>query len=278
MVRVGWSSSTERAQRDGSGGRRIGSGERSSANRTGRENPLPALCFSVTVLAWQAFLASAFALPMSEAQLAIYRRHTGRATPPTTPCRELWTIAGRGAGKDRLASLVAVWLAAFKPYHVAPGERPTVALIAADRQQARVLFRYVVALVEIPLLATMVTKQTRGAIELSNGVVVEVHTCSFRSLRGYSFAAVVCDELAFWRDESSANPDEEVLTAVRPGLAKIPGSILVCISSPYARRGALWNAYKRHYGKDTDGVLVWQAATAEMNPTVDPAVIAAAYE
>ena len=38
-------------------------------------------------------------------------------------------------------------------------------------------------------------------------------------MRGYSFVAVICDELAFWRpDEWSANPDAEVIAAVRPGL------------------------------------------------------------
>lgn len=57
-----------------------------------------------------------------------------------------------------------------------------------------------------------------------------------------------------------------------------PGALLVCISSPYARRGALWDAYRRHYGQDGDPVLVWQADTRSMNPTVDERVIADAYE
>jgi hypothetical protein len=31
--------------------------------------------------------------------------------------------------------------------------------------------------------------------------------------RGYSFAAVLADEIAFWYDENSANPDEEIIVA-----------------------------------------------------------------
>jgi hypothetical protein len=61
-------------------------------------------------------------------------------------------------------------------------------------------------------------------------------------------------------------------------MATVPGGLLVCISSPYARRGALWDAYHRHYGQEDDRVLVWQAPTTAMNPLVDPEVIADAYE
>jgi hypothetical protein len=52
---------------------------------------------------------------------------------------------------------------------------------------------------------------------------------------------------------------------------------LLAISSPYARRGALWEAYRHHYGQDGNPVLVWQANTATMNPSVDPQVIKDAY-
>ena len=47
--------------------------------------------------------------------------------------------------------------------------------------------------------------------------MIEVATCSHRTTRGYSFAAVIADECAFWRKESSANPDVEVIAAIRPG-------------------------------------------------------------
>src|ERR1700752_1103199 len=49
-------------------------------------------------------------------------------------------------------------------------------------------------------------------------------------------------------------------------------------SSPYAKRRELYNTYRRHYGKDKGRGLVWKADTAAMNPRVDPAVIAEAYE
>src|SRR6516165_8662826 len=68
------------------------------------------------------------------------------------------------------------------------------------------------------------------------------------------------------------------MRALRPGLANIPGAMLLTASSPYAKRGELYNAYRRHYGKDDARVLVWKADTATMNPSIDPAIIKEAYE
>ena len=40
----------------------------------------------------------------------------------------------------------------------------------------------------------------------------------------------------------------------------------------------MWDAYRRHYGKDADPVLVWRASTRTMNPSVSQQVIDAATE
>jgi len=229
---------------------------------------------------WKAFLAGLFGLPMTEAQLAIYRQHTARTGAPSTPAREGYVVVGRRGGKSRIAALVAVWLACLRDWRdvLAPGEVGTLAVIAADRRQARVCLRYLRAFLEVPLLRQLVVAETKESVSLSNGVVIEVHTASFRSIRGYSLVGVIADEIAFWStDEAGANPDTEVLNGLRPGLATT-GGLLLAISSPYARRGELWRNYREHFGKDGDSVLVWQAPTQDMNPLIDPRVIAAAYE
>src|ERR1700686_2305649 len=61
-------------------------------------------------------------------------------------------------------------------------------------------------------------------------------------------------------------------------MASVPEAVLVGISSPYARRGELWRAFAEHFGKDGDPVLVWQADTRSMNPSVDAAIVGAAYK
>jgi hypothetical protein len=234
-----------------------------------------------TWTAWRVFQAALFGLPMSEDDLGLYRSCTGRPTPPTSPSREAWVIVGRRGGKSRIAALIGTYLAAFRDYGgiLARGERATIPIIACDRRQARTVFRYVAGLFEAsPMLASMVTDETQESIELRNHVNIEIHTCSFRSVKGYTVAAAILDECAFYRTEDSATPDVELVRALRPAMATVPAPLLIGISSPYARRGVLWDQYRQHYGKDGDPVLVWQAATHAMNPAVDESVIVAAYE
>jgi hypothetical protein len=127
------------------------------------------------------------------------------------------------------------------------------------------------------MLTRLVDSRTAEAVHLSNRVSIEVHTASFRTIRGYTIAGVVADEIAFWPVEDSANPDAEILNGLRPGMATVPGALLLAISSLYARRGELWRAHKDHFGKDGSPVLVWQADSASMNPNLDPQIIADAY-
>ena len=231
--------------------------------------------------AWFAFLTTLFALPMSEDQFALFRRHTGRTEPPVSIFSEAWLICGRRAGKSFILAVVAVFLACFRSYdkHLGPGERATVMVIATDRRQARVIFRYIRALITLtPLMKAMVERETADSIDLNNQVTVEIVTASYRTARGYTLVAVLCDELAFWPTDQSAEPDYAILDALRPGLATIPGAMLLCASSPYAKRGALWDAFRRYFGTDDRDVLVWKAATREMNPSVPLAVVNRAIE
>src|SRR5262245_34754541 len=89
--------------------------------------------------AWETFLAALFGLPFDEDAAALYHKYTGRNTSPAEQAREAWVIVGRRGGKSRIAALVAVYLACFREYApvLAPGEVGTLAVIAADRRQAR---------------------------------------------------------------------------------------------------------------------------------------------
>jgi hypothetical protein len=221
---------------------------------------------------WFAFLAALFALPMTPEQLEIYKQHTGRKTPPPGPLHEAWLVIGRRGGKSFMLAVIAIFLACFKDWrsYLGPGEVGTVMIVAADRKQARVIMRYCLGLLEaVPMLKQQIEGVTRESIALKNRIAVEIHTASFRTTRGYSIVAALLDELAYWpTDESAAAPDVEVVNAIRPGMATIPEAMLLCASSPHSRRGALWDAYRKHFGKDADPLLVWQAATRDMNPSV----------
>jgi hypothetical protein len=150
-------------------------------------------------------------------------------------------------------------------------------VLACDRKQARTVMRYVSGLLHSnPMLERMIYREQGESIELVNRTVIEVSTASFRAVRGYTLAAVIADEIAFWRSDESANPDWEIINALRPAMATLDGR-LIALSSPYAKRGALWDTYRKHYGKP-GSILVAQAPTRTMNPSLPERVVNEAME
>lgn len=140
--------------------------------------------------------------------------------------------------------------------------------LARDKEQARIVFRYVKAILNyVPALRGMIVDQRTDEIELTTGVTIMVKASDFGGVRGPTIACVMADEIAFWPSQG-ANPDDEVLSAIRPAMATIPDAKLLCISTGYAQVGALYDAHKEHFGKDADEILVWQSDTASINPTI----------
>jgi len=232
--------------------------------------------------AWVVVAAVIFGLSsgLSPEDQALALALLGRRALPTEPAREFWAVVGRRGGKSRFVAWLAVFLAAFRDYRgvLSPGERGIGMIITPDRRQARVAFRYVEAILESdPMLAALVESQTREAIHLRNGISIEVHTANFHTLRGYTVVFAIVDEAAYLPTDDSAEPDTELLAALRPAMATVPGALLMVMSSPYARRGELWRAYREHYARDDDPIVVIQADTRTMNPTVDQRVIDQAY-
>ena len=228
---------------------------------------------------WRTILKGAFALPMTDQEREFFRSIAER-DPPTKRVRELWVVAGRRAGKDSIASLIAAYTAALFDGgdKLRPGERALCSCLATDRQQAAIILNYTRSFfADIPLLRDMVRRETANGFQLDNGVDIAVSTNSFRSVRGRPVLAAIFDECAFWRDETSASPDEETYRAITPGMATMPGAMLIGISSPYKRSGLLFRKFRDHFGKDGD-VLVIKAPSMTLNPTLDQAIIDRAME
>jgi len=176
-----------------------------------------------------------------------------------------------------LGGVTSVFLALFCDFtkYLAPGERGVIQVIASDRAQGRVIFRYISTILHSTLVFEQyIVNETREAIELSTCAAIEVTTCSFRTIRGRTVVCAILDEIAFWRGEDSANPDKEILTAIRPSMASIPNSMLLVISSPYAKFGVLYEHYKDYYGKADSEILFWKAPTRVMNPTISKLFLA----
>jgi len=231
-----------------------------------------------TWAAWCVFLKAMFALPMRDTEFAVFATHTGRTIPPQAEADEAAAIVGRRGGKSFIVAALATFLAFFADWcrHVAPGERVYVVVIAQNLRAARVLLNYIRGFLhQIPAFAREILRERADEIDLAIGVTIGVWPCTFRAVRGLTIGVAICDEIDFWWQES-VNAALEVIAAIRPAMASLPGAKLIVISSPYTPLGWLAQFHQAYWGQDQSTKLVWQAPSLVMNPTLDPAKIQAA--
>jgi hypothetical protein len=231
---------------------------------------------------WKLTLRAGLGELLSDSEAAAFRTIASR-DPPRRRVRELWLALGRRSGKDSAASALATYLAVFSDLekHLRRGERGVVLCLAVDKHQSRLVFNYIRAYFEeIPLLAAMLVSVNDGVIELNNRIDIVVATNNYRSIRGRTVLCAILDECSFWRDETSANPDIEVYSALVPSLITLrdSGAMIVGISSVYRRQGLLYSKFVEHHGKDDDNALFILAPSTTFNPLLTEPGAAAEIE
>src|SRR5262245_55085504 len=210
---------------------------------------------------------------MTESDRATFTQVAGDRAPPSRRINELWAIIGRRSGKTRMAAAISVYIGAIEQHRLAPGEVGYVLLLAASKAQASVAFQYVLGFLESsPILRQQIQGTGMDEVRLKGNVIIGVHAGSYRTIRGRTLLAVVGDETSFWRSEDSAQPDVEIFRACAPALAASRG-LWVGISTGYQKRGLLHTKWRDHFGQPGDDVLVVQARSEQLNPTLDRAMI-----
>lgn len=88
--------------------------------------------------------------------------------------------------------------------------------------------------------------KTDETIEYSR-VRVKVGAASKKTTRGSAVCTLLCDEIAFWNlAEDAAEPDTEILRAVRPSLLQFGDyATIIKLSSPGIKQGALYEEWNR---------------------------------
>lgn len=214
---------------------------------------------------WEVFLKIVYGIPLEPEEKKLYMECTGRrGNPPKKGFEDFFAIIGRRGGKSRISALIGAYEALYGNWgqYLASGERANVFLLGTDMMQAKIVFKYIEA-----LLSTNKDRiEAQGAeyIDLDNGVTILVKASMSRTVRGYSTAVVILDELAFFRTEESANPAEEIITAIAPTL--LPGAKLIGISTPKGKWGYLYKIYSKNFAVSDSPVLIWKAPTSLMNP------------
>ena len=231
---------------------------------------------------WRALLIAGNGEKLTPVERRIFVKFTGRKREPLKRVRVFAAVAGRRAGKTQAIAAYGTYLGAVCDHRdaLASGETGVLLCLAQDQRIAAKILDYVESnLLRSKILKQRFVRRTQDAIELNNNVRIEVRPASVKKLRGPTYVGIICDELAFWYiEERYAHPDVEVLAAARPGLLTTHGPLILA-SSPYAKRGVLWDTYHRHYGPNgAPDILVAKGTTRDFNPTVSQQEIDALLE
>ena len=185
-------------------------------------------------------------------------------------------LTGRRSGKSRIAAAVGAYSAVLSDYHtkLAAGEKGVVPVICPTQTQGRIVRHYIRAAIESPILKGELVEDRKDGFEFRNGARVEVLSNDYRHARGFTLLAVIVDEVCFFglSEESKVRSDTELVRALLPGLATTGGK-MICIGSPYARRGWAWETYRKNFANNRGSILVWNAPSKTMNSTLPQKVI-----
>lgn len=213
-------------------------------------------------------------LPEAERDLA--RQAFGNVERVPPDCRRvICAVCGARAGKSYiLAALRLLHLAFTVPLDtLAPGEQGKGFIVAPDTRLSADTFRYIIGALEGKRgLRAKVLFQDRDSVTFTrpDGKVVQIScvpaTRGGSSVRGRSLFGAVLDEACFFRDErTGVVNDTEIYKALLPRI--LPGGQLICISTPYAETGLMFDLFTKNWGEPSTCLAV-TAKTLFMRPTM----------
>lgn len=249
--------------------------------------------FSELSLPQQVALKALYGLPLKGEELTIWSIFQGGATYdhlgyptavmniPYSPkeYREAWCRFGRRSGKtDKFLAFVIAYEAVLGGHenYIKKGQKAICFLVSQNLQVARENYTFVLTTLESsPLFKKEIANTNADFIYLKNHITIGMAPPNGKALRGYAVPVVAMDEVAMWySDADSANPDYEVLRAIKYAQLQFPDRKRLGTSTPWTKEGLLWKyseaGTEGRNIKDPDkrrafkGILAMHAPTAVM--------------
>jgi hypothetical protein len=214
--------------------------------------------------------------PLRDAELEIWHSLSGQEDYTPQVRGELWCVKGRrAAGTKTAAKFVTYRIHAhgheFRRF-AAKSDRLHALIVLQTRDVAKEVMAYFNGFyTDSPLLSGEVAEIFKNSIELKNGFVVSIATCSFRAPRGLNIPIGLLDETGAWRTEGT-DLDVEVYRSLRPAMVQFKNSKLIGLGSPWVRAGLLFDCWQNRF--DRSDRLVLCTPTPAMNPLIDPEELA----
>ncbi|MEP6813522.1 MAG: terminase family protein, partial [Actinomycetota bacterium] len=191
----------------------------------------------------------------------------------------VWAL-GRRSGKTTLAALVGLHDCLLRPELAAmvrPGERRFVVCVATNLRQARLFVRAAASIVErSPKLRGLVESVSEDEIEFKTGATLAAFPATSRGARGWPISTLLFDECAHMIDSEGNQAAEPMWRSLVPSTSQFgPAARIIVASTPYGQDGLFASLYQQASSGELADATATQATTAEMNPTIDRATLAA---
>ncbi|MCI0616919.1 hypothetical protein L0244_28410 [bacterium] len=213
---------------------------------------------------------------MTPKEEAFFEKHTHRRYRAGKMPRNFVLICGRRAGKSVECAYFTDWRALTFDGKLAPGETACNLVISPSYRNSSVMIDYCAALLQqleeqsgIRLIARRRTWETLASIELFNETSIRSIPVNRTSGRSVSTLTCVMDEGAHFKVDGRFS-DAESFERIRPGMATFaPHDVYAILTSPATREGLVFDLYEQYFGKEQNEVLIFQASSMDMNPTLD---------
>jgi hypothetical protein len=218
--------------------------------------------------AWVAAYKALEGEKLSAPELEAWRLMTGADEYAPQDRRELVAIKGRRAHGSKTACKFLVYKIHTGDYRrfAAKNDRLHVPVIAQVRETAREIMSYLHSFYEnSDALRSEVHELFKQSVELKNGFVLSVQTCSYRAPRGITAPLALLDEVGVWRFEGS-DVDHEVVRSLTPAMVQFSNRKLILLGSPWAKAGVLFERWERR--AESADRLVLHCPTPLMNPLI----------
>jgi hypothetical protein len=218
--------------------------------------------------AWIAAYKALDGEKLSPVEIEAWRLMTGQEDYVARDLRELVAIKGRRAQGSKTACKFLVYKIHTGDYRrfAAKTDRLHVPVIAQVRETAREIMSYLHSFYEnSDALRSEVYELFKQSIELKNGFVLSVQTCSYRAPRGITAPLALLDEVGVWRFEGS-DVDHEVVRSLTPAMVQFPTRKLILLGSPWVKAGVLFERWERR--AESADRLVLHCPTPLMNPMI----------
>ena len=193
------------------------------------------------------------------------------------PRVHVWAL-GRRSGKTTMAALVCLWDALLSPdlrRYLRRGELRYAVAVATNLRQARLIVSAARSIVSrSPLLAELRASESDDEIVFKTGAAVAAFPCTSRGGRGWPISTLVMDEAAHFVDTDGNSAAESVLRALVPSTAQFGDAARIIVAStPFGSDGLFADLHAKATNGELDDAVARHATSAEMNPTLDSAVL-----